>query len=69
MDLDSHPPPPIIQAIPVNPKTNNGKKVRLTVTAPSEGMLKSVEAKEAEEAQMICGDALRGAADKADSIS
>jgi len=41
--LDSHPPPPIIKQQPPPVK---GCKPNVTVTAPSEGPLKSVEAKE-----------------------
>ncbi|KAL9528695.1 INO80 complex subunit [Sphaerulina musiva] len=45
VDMDDHPPPPVITQ-----KTASGKaKPTVTVTAPSQGALKSVEAKETED--------------------
>lgn len=50
-EMDIHPPPPIIKATPTAaPSNSKGKsKIAVTVSAPNEGPLKSVEAKEAEQ--------------------
>jgi len=45
-ELNQHPPPPIIKQHPPSAKAGAGSKPNVTVTAPSEGPLKSVEEKE-----------------------